>query len=196
GEREHEKAPDRAPTLEVRGERSAKYGERRERGDGHGEPSRERRDAGAVLGEERRGGKQRGKQRQAKADRVRRDLHRCDQLVGKAAYGELVENPGVAIGPHKPVDRQQRRKKRRNPDHAAAGLGEQRRVRTDCERKSRRDEEEEDNRQPQRPATPCAAQVAPEKRKESGHASAPMSSSAMSGIPSSKCDASSTAPPF
>src|SRR3546814_14932270 len=123
------------------------------------------------------------------------DVCSSDLFVGKSAHRELIEHPGLAVGPDEAVDREQRREQGGDPDHAAAGSGEQRRVGADREGKGGRDQQEKDDRQPQRPAAPGAPEVAREERDQRGHANAPMSSSTSSGISSAKCDASSSAPP-
>src|SRR3546814_19343165 len=59
-------------------------GEREARGQGDG--------PGRILCEQRRGGQQRDQQRQAEADRMRRNFDRRDQFVGKSAHRELIEH--------------------------------------------------------------------------------------------------------
>src|SRR3546814_2892389 len=81
---------------------------------------------------------------------------RRDDLVGEAAHRQLVEHPRLLVGPHQPVDRQQRRKQGRDPYHPAARATQQRCIGTDGKWKCGRNEQEKQHWQPQCPAAPRA----------------------------------------
>jgi len=101
---------------------------------------------------------------------VRDGLCERDDLVADPAHRILIEHATLRIGGDQPVDRKQRRKQSRDPQHASAGAREERPIGPDREGKQRRDHQEEHDRQPRPAAAEGARQIAGDEAKERLHA--------------------------
>ena len=99
------------------------------------------------------------------------DLGHGDALLGDAVQRELVEHAVGAVGLDQPLDRQQRRGQRGDPQGAGADPRQQPRVGPDRERHQRHHQQEEGDRQPGRagrtPRRMSRAMSAPIMRRSS-----------------------------